>query len=496
MANWEYEVAKLIFYRNEESYKTVKSKDSAYDNNDKTYIDSIYNRLKGMVKAVNSIDSTFPFKLDEEEYSLQEISEFLEYLMELVDSDEAVLKKMDVIEYFSEEQESKLPNKNLLSNIKKGDAEDELDLLSCHMIKRGDYVIYGNSFKRCFNYNRQRYNIDSTVNKQEFGRLIRINNEFNQSFIVECFDEFKRRYCYNLSNNINARKKCGSFQYDIQEAMYLILEEIDVLEFIVMQIIIYKIMCNDNLKSEKRKEMMVTIRDACKDFYGSFIPKTDKAEKQNIFYSFAIYLMFLSTRNEYKAYGDVMKILIEQMASPEYDKNVDDKYKYSPQYITDLDIDKQIFYIMEGKEVRKDRFKENIANCMHFISLLDSITGRWLGADYLQHIKVVYREVILDDLKYNSKTARTIMRNIEDKEYPYFDFIKDSIFVREKISRGLYREKDVVELYELKCEIQWFLQGTILKIFTNYDEVRIARDFNSVYKRYRKIFVDTFEEFQ
>ena len=75
-----------------------------------------------------------------------------------------------------------------------------------------------------------------------------------------------------------------------------------------------------------------------------------------------------------------------------------------------------------------------------------------------------------------------------------YEYIKDSMFVREKISRGLYREKGFADMYELKCRIQYNLQDSLKKVFACYDEVRIARDFNSVYKRYKKIIFDVIEK--
>ena len=129
-------------------------------------------------------------------------------------------------------------------------------------------------------------------------------------------------------------------------------------------------------------------------------------------------------------------------------------------------------------------FYKNVEDVQYLISQLISITGRELGAEYLQHVKVVYREIIEDDLKYNNKQSRTIMRNIEKKELPYFESERETFFIREKISRGLMREKGYAEEYILKNRLQASFYNALLNLFTSYDELRTAKDERQLYSKY------------
>ena len=142
--------------------------------------------------------------------------------------------------------------------------------------------------------------------------------------------------------------------------------------------------------------------------------------------------------------------------------------------------------VLEGGEEKEERFNKNLEDVQHLIVLLNSITGRELSAEYLQHVKVVYREIIEDDLKYNNRQSRTIMRNIEKKDIPFFESERETFFIREKISRGLMREKGYTDEYILKNKLQASFYTTVLKLFSSYDELRIAKDARQLFAKYAK----------
>ena len=173
MAGLEYEVSKRIYERNKKKYDSgISAGRHGYD--DKTFVDAIYKRVNNVVESIKNIDPLFPFALDTEHFTLEEIVFFIEFILDLLNStDKRVLRKMDVIEYFSTEETKVLPNNKLLSNLKKGSAEDELDELIKIMIKRGDEYFYKDTFQRDFDYNRTHYNIDSNKAKNKYMNIIR-----------------------------------------------------------------------------------------------------------------------------------------------------------------------------------------------------------------------------------------------------------------------------------------------------------------------------------
>ena len=125
--------------------------------------------------------------------------------------------------------------------------------------------------------------------------------------------------------------------------------------------------------------------------------------------------------------------------------------------------------------------------------LLNSITGRELRAEYLQYVKIVYREIIEDDMKYNNKQSRTIMRNIEKKDIPYFESERETYYIREKISRGFMREKGYTEEYILKNKLQSYFYNAVLKLFSSYDELRIARETRRLFTKYARELISILE---
>ena len=132
--------------------------------------------------------------------------------------------------------------------------------------------------------------------------------------------------------------------------------------------------------------------------------------------------MYLDYRNTCRNNIVIQDILMAQMNEASYLKDIAEEYQCKGRYIDEISTKNEMRnIILEGKSEKEERFNENMGNIQHLMVLLNTITGRELGADYLQHVKVTYREIIEDNYKYNNKTARTIMRNIERKEIPFFE---------------------------------------------------------------------------
>jgi hypothetical protein len=78
------------------------------------------------------------------------------------------------------------------------------------------------------------------------------------------------------------------------------------------------------------------------------------------------------------------------------------------------------------------------------------------------------------------------MRNIEKKDIPFFESERETFFIREKISRGLMREKGYTDEYILKNKLQASFYTTVLRLFSSYDELRIAKDARQLFAKYAK----------
>lgn len=283
--------------------------------------------------------------------------------------------------------------------------------------------------------------------------------------------------------------------HNLLESLYINYKAFNTFADLFFQSVLYLLIDNESFTKDEKLRRLNYMSGAIERIGDEFTPKTNQAYKYNIFYSFAVYLMYLDYRNTCRNTIVIQHMLMDQMKEVSYEKDIAENFQCMGRYIEEISKKNEIRnIILEGKPEKEERFNENMGNVQHLIVLLNTITGRELGAEYLQHVKVVYREILEDDIKYNSKTSRTIMRNIEKKDIPYFESEKETYFIREKISRGFMREKGYAEEYIIKNKIQSSVYNTILKLFTSYDEVRIAKDARQLFAKYSKVMRKSLEE--
>lgn len=109
-----------------------------------------------------------------------------------------------------------------------------------------------------------------------------------------------------------------------------------------------------------------------------------------------------------------------------------------------------------------------------FIAIMLTFGGRECYPSCPQDIKVYYREIFLSKAKYRNKQASTIVQEYlekidREKDIPPFDKLSQYIFVREKISRGYFREKGLLELYFAKADFQKALYNLLVSLYLFYD---------------------------
>lgn len=448
-------------------------------------LEECYHRLVGVCDSIINIDE-FPFALDM--FSLQEKKEFLKKFITILESDNSFVTNI-----YKAQKNKTVPNKKICYMLSKEDVDNSLDYLMKYFLKLG-YEYEKDSF---FIPNLAKSRAELTQLMAEdtdiYRRVIRHRKGLARETFANCYETFMRCYNEYISEALNRRNnKCNN----LLESLYELYRYLYLFADIYFQSILYLLINNVEITKEDKILRLRNIANEAAKIESEFVPRTSRANNYNIFNSFAVYIMYLDYRNTCKNCIEIQDLLVKQMENESYNREVAKEYQCRERYLEDIRTKKELRnIILEGKREKEERFNNNIENIQHLIVLLDSITGRELSAEYLQHVKVVYREILEDDIKYNNKQARTIMRNIEKKEIPYFESEREAYFIREKISRGFMREKGYTEEYLLKNKIQSTFYNTVLKLFTSYDELRIAKDARQVFGKYSKVLKQALENY-
>lgn len=405
-----YKIAEMIY----------KNQTNSSENNIKTGIDRVYNRIKTVCTSIMSMDDSVSFDLNQ--FNKQEIVEFLGDLIYLLDSQNPQIGN-------NKNKEQKNPNRKMIYNIANGDVDLDINNLIVSFMKKGysRSKCNSNSFVPKFYYDKQQRIVEMNKFTDEQRWIIRhVTTMSDKEKIIKCMDNVFV-YINESLNSLNEER--NGEMYNPMIALHVITYIIQLFNDVFFQIMQYLIIANEKYSKEKKLDILNSILSRAKEIGNEFDPKCDKAEKFNIFWSFAVYLGYLEKRNELVTYVEVLNLLTEQMEKEDYICEIPDEFQCKEHYLKDFKTKKEYRnIILEGKEEKEERFNERMNDCTDLCKQLFVMAGRELCPDYLQHIKVVYREIIEDPLKYNGKQSRTILRNFEKKETPYFDSIKEFYF--------------------------------------------------------------------
>lgn len=192
------------------------------------------------------------------------------------------------------------------------------------------------------------------------------------------------------------------------------------------------------------------------------------------------YFSFYRTNDTY--YQEVLGIY--DVLRKEVDENqtlfslVEDKYKVRKEPISEEEVDNLQEVITEGLHSYDYNIKLGITR--RFIDIMGQYGGRQCFSNCPQDLKTYYREIFMSKVKYKGKQASTIVQEYLDKietsgEIEPFDKKSHYMFVREKISRGYFREKNNLDMYFLKADIEKALYNLLVKLYLFYDFSDILR---------------------
>ena len=435
---------------------------------DETDYINIYNRLVKMCDSIMRCDKfSFNLKL----FDNQDIKEFLKVFLEILDSDRSILRK-------PMKENVKTPNRKLMSQLEKEDIDNYLDDMIKVFVAKGN-ELHGTSFFIPVFHSRKSIDIELAKAQSYYRNYIR-QNKHDNPFVL--FDKCSTAIIEDFSRKIDEVKQKNNYgMKNLMVTLYMIYMQEGIFSYILFQIINYKIINNNKISSKIKCNILDELTNMAMILSQR---KLQSKRKPNIFDGYSTYLFYLDLRNKYKTEIEIMRILKEQMDNPDYICNVDDRYQCRQRYVQDIKTKKELQeIILEGKNDKEERFNKNLSDVGDLMLLLNIMAGRSLFPEYLQHTKVVYREIIEDPLKYNNKQSRTIMRNLEKKGNPYFEQIKESVFIREKISRGLFRELGLLQEYRLKNNFQDYYYQTLLSCMSFYDALDIAENLQVTFEK-------------
>lgn len=452
------------------------------------YDDAIYQRLKILIPKLED-----KIGMDFIPYSDREVASFLESLVTILDSDKAAIGNKD------KKKEQYNPNKKMIDSICNGDLDLPLMDLTKNMMKEA-YLLseYANDvFKPNFYITDQEYIKRKVQYTHELRQKIRFANK-KQAALIECMDIIFSDIVDSI-NMSRISKRQGSM-YNPIETLYFIKFALGVFCDIFMQSLIYGIMINENCSEEEKTKRICSIEQQMKDITNSF-ENSRKLQRINLYWDMAMRVFVINEKNELCTYQEVFNVLDKQMNEEEYVFDIPDKYMCKKRYLSDFSSESEYRTIilereLEDKEKNKPgRFREDIVKCQELCKDLFLVTNRQLWYDYLQHIKVIYREVLQDKIKFNGKQTRTILNNLLKKDSPYFDSVKESCFLREKISRGLMREVGCARYYVVKNRIQNMLYKHIINILEKeaFDEIAIAQCLKMEFAKIKRIIISEME---
>lgn len=417
-----------------------------------------YERILRVMKGVTQKADAFPFDLTR--FPAAEAREFLTMFLSLLDKD-----------------------RKLLSNLSKTDADRNLEPLIQEFLQK-ERELYGNP---AF--------VPASHSQQQVDRAL-------YEACAVCRDRIRRRdkpapdAFRTLADDIitdfaaavgESRAFRDAGIENIRDSLFMVYQRTELFLYALFQSVNYLIIDNPDMGPEAKRAALHAILNGV----GTFQPRDASASDVHIFHAYATYLYYLDTRNRYKTEIEILKLLNGQMDAPEYVREVAPEYQCRGRWLHEIPTKTELRnVILEGATEKEERFNKNLEDAQKLIVFLNAIAGRELHPKYLQHVKVVYREVVADRLTYQKRQARTIMRLLEADGNWSFDRIKDSYFIREKISRGFFREKGYVEEYRLKNDLQIQFYKLSLFCFDSYDELDIADRMLTLFSQTAKVVGD------
>lgn len=249
----------------------------------------------------------------------------------------------------------------------------------------------------------------------------------------------------------------------------------------IMQLVIYRVIVKESNETHfVLQELVSEIKRISAEIDEQLKEKYDKKESMESLTARQVthyFSLYLSHRSKLKTEIDIYTTLEREIReNTSMFETVSDEYRAEKVLLSDEEINKAKTIITEGQNIY--RYEEKMTLVREFIDIMNVYGGRDCYSNCLQDLKVYFREIYISKITYKRQQARKIVEDYVKKvqmakegniEVPAFDKQSQYMFVREKISRGYFREKGKIVDYLDKIEITNELYELILKSYYFYD---------------------------
>jgi len=159
--------------------------------------------------------------------------------------------------------------------------------------------------------------------------------------------------------------------------------------------------------------------------------------------------------------------------NPELFLTVPDEYVAEKVLISEEDLESDEVKAIITENTTIPNYEKKLALAREFINFMHDYAGRECYDTCIQDIKVYFRELFISKQTYCRQKSTKIVEDYlkqfrqakEDEKFVLPSFNKESqyIFIREKISRGYFREKNLSAVYVTNQELREKIYTLLLK---------------------------------
>lgn len=179
-----------------------------------------------------------------------------------------------------------------------------------------------------------------------------------------------------------------------------------------------------------------------------------------------------------ECYCEILSSMICEME--EYKEKYEDvklEYKYSKEDLVSEEDDLKDI-LCEGKNIKTYDFNKKLEETKEIIRIFNTYGFRNCNELSKKDLKVYFREIYLDNSKYSIKAKKSIsivreylelfkLKKVNMKEILN---LKEYIFLREKISRGYFREDGCTQEYKLKYKVHINFYKIYFNMYLLFDD--------------------------
>ena len=265
-----------------------------------------------------------------------------------------------------------------------------------------------------------------------------------------------------------------------------------VFQFLVYPIMMYSKKANSleviELLSNETDRLTTSFKNSISQNYNNIFGSEGLKASRILYY----FRYFIEHRNRLFENFEIYHILIREMEKyPELFSDVPEQYKAENIRLTDEQIESDLYKTIFSEGIRVPNIDNKIAIARKLINVMQKYGGRYCVDSSLQDIKVYFREIFMSKETYHRQKTKKIVEDylahvdeFKEKNLPGLpDFQRQSqyIFLREKISRGYFREKNLSEAYAAKVLLTEKINTLLLKCYWLADSktaLNLIHDYN------------------